>query len=104
MIEASCGSSFIRLKDLDDLLNYIVNQQNMMQLRRELMNIGVAGSKEVVLRLVSKEGEDRFVFYVTDAMKLIKNPVEKRFGVFIVPQGRQVVSLSARQSSMSLCY
>ena len=88
VIEASCGSSFIRVKELDELLSYIVNQQNMMQLRRELMSIGVAATKEVVLRLVSKEGEDRFVFYVTDAMKLIKNPVENRFGVFIVPQGR----------------
>ncbi|CAG7827604.1 unnamed protein product [Allacma fusca] len=90
VIEVACaGSSFSRLTSVDSLLSVILNQQGMMQLRRELMSIGAGAEKEIALRLVSKEGQDRFVFYVTDAMKLIKNPVEKRFGVFIVPEGRE---------------
>jgi len=78
-----------RFNSLEDLLNFIKDQQHFALVKRSLLHLGSCAEDGLQLNLAcGPNGEDRYILNVVDVAKLLNNPVERRFGVFVVPQGR----------------
>lgn len=91
ILEASnlSNNKFTRFKTLEELLEHIKEQQNFAVVKRGLKNLRTFGDKELTMKLASSStGEDRYALFILDIAGFLKNPVQKRFGIFIVPQGR----------------
>jgi len=90
LLEASSmtNNKFTRFNNLDELLLFIKEQQNFAIVKRGLSRS--FGDKEISMKLASgTTGDDRYSLCIVDVPQLMKNPVQKRFGIFIVPQGRE---------------
>lgn len=78
-----------RLKDLEDLLSFVKDQQNFSLVHSRIQHLGTCAEQGIQLQLSNPQtGEDRFILNVVDVPKLFNNPMKQKFGVFIVPQGR----------------
>lgn len=90
-MEASnlANNKFTRFNNLEELLEHVKEQQNFAIVQRAIRNLRAFGDKELTMKLASSAtGEDRYTLFIVDVASLMKNPVQKRFGIFIVPQGR----------------
>jgi len=86
----SNSSTMTRFESLEELMNSIKDQQNFALIKRGLLQLGFCAEKGLQLNLANgSTGEDRYILNVVDVPKLLNNPVDKRFGVFVVPQGRE---------------
>lgn len=91
ILEASnlANNKFTRFNTLDELLEHIKEQQNFAVVKRGLNKLRAFGDKELSMRLASSStGEDRYSLFIVDVASFLKNPIQKQFGIFIVPQGR----------------
>jgi len=80
-----------RFKTLEELKLYIKDQQNFSLVKRGLLQLGFCAEKGLQMNLANGvSGEDRYILNVVDVPKLINNPIDRMFGVFVVPQGRLV--------------
>jgi len=53
-----------------------------------MKNIGYAANAGISHTLCDETGRAIYLLHLVDVMDLVKNPVEKQFAIFIVPQGR----------------
>jgi len=91
-LEASSLSqtSFVRFKALEELLSFIKDQQNFALLQRGINRLGFCVEKEIPLELTNVDtGATRFLLYIVETSKLLRNSIKQRFGVFVVPAGRE---------------
>jgi hypothetical protein len=94
----------MRLKKLSQLIDVIKDQQNFALIKRGLLQLGFCAENGIQMVLSnSTTGEDRFIVHVVEVLKLLKNPIKQRFGVFVVPQGRETEWLfGTHEGRMSL--
>jgi hypothetical protein len=64
-------------------------------MKKAIKTIGFcAAAPGVTLSLFTPTGDVKYITHTVDIPKFTKNPSEKQFGIFIVPQGRYVNSQS----------
>lgn len=93
ILEASSPSNactMTRFSELSELTAFVKDQQNFALIKRGLLQLGFCADKELQLQLSnSTTGEDRFIVNVVDVPRLLNNTIRQKFGVFVVPNGRE---------------
>jgi len=77
-----------RLEDVPTLMNRVKEVLSDAFIQKSIKKIGFCAEVGQSLSLSTRNKELRYITHTVDIPKYIKNPPEKQFGIFIVPQGR----------------